>query len=270
MKSYALLTLALILFTRTFAQQPPKEFFDGIDSLYTNRTVAKTDFLIAIQKAPQFHGSYHFMGVIYLYEHKPDSAISSFIKSIALNEGNVNHTREMTYVRLINTYTQQQDFQDAFKTGWDAYNLYPDSRSISSAFKDACLWSYYIKHNQLDPAYLSADTKTEYVVKSIDEEYLILHNLRVDDHYLIIGNQSLVNKKGKYYDVFKCGVSNTRQTVEVDFRIDWDMNTYFGGIAGPTEEVSKNITLPVCERIGAMLVADDKTDLKAAIEKLLH
>ena len=259
-----------MLCTRTFAQQPPKEFFDGIDSLYTNRAVAKASFKVAIQKAPQFHGSYHFMGVIYLYEHKPDSAISSFIKSIALNEGNVNHTREMTYVRLINTYTQQQDFQDAFKTGWDAFNIYPDSKSIPGALKDACLWSYYIKHNQLDPAYLSTDMKTEYVVKSIDEEYLILHSLRVDDHYLVIGSQSLANKKGKYYDVFRCTVSNTKQNVEVDFKIDWDMNTYFSGMAGPTEEVTKDSKLPAYERVGAMLATDYKTDLKAAIEKLLH
>jgi tetratricopeptide (TPR) repeat protein len=254
---------------RTFAQQPPKEFFDGLDLLSTDHAHAKQDFQAAIQKAPQFHGSYHFLGVLYLYEHKPDSAIANFIKSIALNDGNVNHTREMAYVRLINTYTQQQDFQDAFKTGCDAYNLYPDSRSIFNALKETCLWSYYIKHNQLDPAYLSADIKQEYVVKSIDEEYLILHNLRVDDHYLAMNSQSLVSKNGHSYDVLKCVLSNTEQSVEVNFRIDWDMNVYFGGMPGPTREVIDNTQNPVYERVGAMLVSDNKTDLKEAIKKLL-
>ncbi len=65
----------------------------------------------------------------------------------------------MTYVRLISTYTEQQDFADSFKTGLDAYHAYPESRGIASALRDACLWSYYIKHNELDPSYLSADIK---------------------------------------------------------------------------------------------------------------
>jgi hypothetical protein len=266
-----LFTIAMLVSGITaFCQAPPKEFFDGLDNININQAEAKKDFSIAVTKAPQFHGSYHFLGVICLNEKKPDSAIWYFTKSIALNEGNINHTKEMTYVRLISTYTEQQDFADSFKTGLDAYHAYPDSRGISSALKDACLWSYYIKHNELDPSYLSADIKPEYVVNNIDEEYLIVRNLRVDDDYLSVNSQALVNKKNASYDVLKCIVSRSKKEVEVDFKINWDMGKYFGGKPGPTQEVISDNKAPAYERVGAALVSSLNPDLKTAIETVIH
>ena len=90
---------------KTFCQAPPAEFIKGITILTTNQPEAKKYLLLAVQKDSLFHGSYHFLGVIALNEHKNDSAIWYFKKSIRLNKGNVNHTTELTYIRLINTYT---------------------------------------------------------------------------------------------------------------------------------------------------------------------
>jgi tetratricopeptide (TPR) repeat protein len=269
-KPIILLTLMLMSGICAFCQTPPKEFFEGMDSLYTNPVLAKKDLQIAAAKMPQFHGTYHFLGVISLNEKKPDSAIVYFIKSIALNEGNINHTKEFTYVRLINTYAQQQDFANAFKTAWDAANLYPDSKVILATLHDLCLWSYYIKHNELDPGYLSPDIKPEYVVNNIDEEYLITRNLRVNDHPLATTEQKLVNKNTASYDVLKCVVTQTKQEVEVSFKINWDMGKYFGGKPGPAQEVISDTKNPVYERVGAMLVLDSKTDIKSSIEKMTH
>ena len=91
-----------------------------------------------------------------------------------LNQNNANHTKEFAYIRLINTYTYKLDFFDAYNTGKDAIMQYPDNKGIGTALRDAGLWAFYIYYNKLDPSYLSPVLKNEYVVKNIDEEYLIL------------------------------------------------------------------------------------------------
>jgi hypothetical protein len=162
-------------------KEPPAEFYNGIDLMKTDLQLAKKDFMLAIQKDSSFNVSFHFLGVIYLSEQKPDSAIWCFVKSIALNKGNVNHSQEFTYTRLINTYAAKLDFANAFAAGYDAYKLYPDNKAIELALKDACIWAFYIKHAELNPSYILPDMKAEYLVNSVDEEYLILRKVRVND-----------------------------------------------------------------------------------------
>jgi len=250
--------------------QAPQEFMTGLKLVGTDQEAAKKDFLMAIVKDSSFYGSYHFMGVICLNEHKPDSAIYYFKKSIALNKGNINHTREMAYARLISIYTDQEDFQNAFTTAWETFKEYPDNNVFSSALKDICLWSFYIKYDHLDPGYLSPEAKDEYVVNSIPEEYLIVRNLRVDGEYLNVAQQSLVEKNGASYDVLKCTLSRSKKEVVLNFKINWDMNKDFGGKTSPQQPVIDDASKPVYERVGAMLIADNKTDLKSAIEKMMH
>jgi hypothetical protein len=79
-----------------------------------------------------------------------------------------------------------------------------------------------------------------------------------------------VQKNGASYDVFKCTLSESKKEVEVDFKIDWDMGKYFSGKTVPTQEVIDNTKNPVYEKAGATLVADAKTDLQAAITKMLQ
>ena len=272
MKINFFLLAGLLLFQsiHSFCQQPPQEFYAGMDLVKTDQQEAKKYFLLAIQKDSSFHGSYHFLGVIYLNQHRPDSAIACFKKALELNKLNINHTKELDYVRLIAVYTYQQDFPDAFDIGWAALKLYPDNKSIASALREVCLWSFYINHDHLNPDYLSTEVRTDYVVTSIAQEYLILRHLNVKGEYLLMNSQALVQKNGASYDVFKCTLSESKKEVEVDFKIDWDMGKYFSGKTVPTQEVIDNTKNPVYEKAGTTLVADAKTDLQAAITKMLQ
>jgi hypothetical protein len=273
MKTKHILITLLILFKciSAFCQQPPPEFFNGLDLLQTDKTAAKKDFLVSIQKSPQFHGAYHFLGVIYLDEQKPDSAIWCFKKAVELNKANVNHTREMAYTRLVQTYLGQKDFKNAFDTGWEGLQQYADSKLIGTALRDNCLWSFYTIENGLDPAYLSTNIKPEYVVNCISEEYLILRNLRVNGESLQFTGQALVNKNGSAYDVLRCKYAGSGdKDTSVYFKINWDMNTYMGeGKVAPQQPVIDDTSKPVYDRVGASLVADNKAVLKDVIEKLL-
>lgn len=270
-KFFRLVALLLALSLPAFSQAPPQEFFNGLDHLTTDQPQAKKDFQAAIAKAPQFHGSYHFLGVIYINEHKPDSAIACFITSIGLNTGNVNHTREMAYVRLVQTYTQQQAFDKAFDAAWQSYKQYPDNRGIFRALHDLCLWAYYIRNNSLSPSYLSIDIQPEYVVKDIDEEYLITRNVHLGNDFVDVEGQSLVYKNKAAYDVLHCVTATAdKRKVDLSFKLDWDMGKYISGAHGPLSEVAADTRKPVYERAGALLLIDPKTDLKAGIEKMMQ
>jgi hypothetical protein len=232
--------LAILFFLKSsaaFCQALPQEFINGLRQINNDKPAAKLSFLAAVSKAPSFHGSYHFLGVIYLNDHKPDSAIWYLKKAVELNKQNVNHTTEFSYSRLIATFISKQDYENAFAAAWDAYKLFPESTALLSGLKDACLWAYYTKNNGLDPKYSSIDPRDEYVVNNIDEEYLIVRSLLVNDHNLNVAGQSPVNKKGSAFDVLTCSIAATNDSRKIDFKINWDMNKYFGGISGPTTEV---------------------------------
>jgi hypothetical protein len=85
-----------------------------------------------------------------------------------------------------------------------------------------------------------------------------------------MGSQSLKQINKLYYDVFSCTLSPSKKPIEVLFKINWDMNTYYGGKEPPTNPTINDTNSTVYEKAGAMLVADDKTDLKTAIEKFLN
>jgi tetratricopeptide (TPR) repeat protein len=261
--------LILIQSLTVFSQVPPEEFFKGLDLLNINKKEAKKEFLIAYKKDSLFHGTYHFLGVIYLADNQTDSAIYCFKKSIDLNKENINHTREMAYVRLLDTYLYQHDFNNSFSIAWEAYTQYPDNTSIKLGLNDVCLWSFYINHNSLDPSYLSQELKEEYVVNSVDEEYLIIRWVKINDQYLGVNSQSLIKKKRTSYDILKCTLSDSNETVDVKFKLNWDLDKYYGGRVTNTNEVYSNLDNPIYERIGALLVSDSKIDLDMEIKKLM-
>ena len=268
-------TKALLLFIaltflsiKAICQTPPKEFFEGINMVDADPQGAKMNLLLAVEKDSLFHGTYHFLGVLNFNERKLDSAIYYFKKSIALNSGNINHTKEMTYVRLINTYTYQHDFRNAFDVAWLTYKLYPDNNNIKLALQDLCLWSYYIKHGGLDASYLSPDAKDEYTVNCVPQEYLITRVLILKNEHLAVTGQALMHKNGAAYDVLYCETSKTKTKVELEFKLNWDMNKEFGGKPMPANQVISNAGNPIYERLGAVLATDRNADLKAEIKKL--
>ncbi len=251
-----------------FSQDPSEEFFKGIDLLNIDKAQAKKEFLIARDKDTSFYGTHHFLGTIYLDENKSDSAIYCFKKAIALNKENRNHTKEMTYVRLIDTYLYKYDFENSFSTAWKAYQSYPDNMVIKQDLKDICLWAFYIRHNKLDSTYLSSELKDEYIVNSVPEEYLILRKIRINDEYLVCTGQRLIKKKGNNYDVLSCVLSKSNEEIDVTFKLNWNVNKDMGDNLVNTTIVYNNPKIPIYERIGAKLAEDANIDLKQEIEKL--
>ena len=264
--------LLLFILTQSLialCQAPPEEFFEGLNLLSIDKTKAKTEFLAVLKKDTLFHGTYHFLGVIHLYENQLDSAILNFKKSIRLNTGNVNHTQEMTYVRLIDTYLYLHDFHNSFSVAWNAYLKYPNNQAIESGLKDVCLWSFHIEHNNLDSSYLSAEIKDEYVVNSVPEEYLIIRKIRVNDQYLIVNGQSLIKKKKVNYDILNCSTSDGKEQIDIKFKLNWDLDKDFGGKTANTDQIISDIDIPSHERIGALLVSDSEINLKKEIKSML-
>lgn len=245
MRTRNIVIIALILQSfNALCQAPPEEFFTGIKLFTTDKAEAKKNFLTAYQKAPEYFGTSNFLGMIYQNEHKPDSAIMFYKKSMLLNTTNINHTREFTCAHLINLYTYQHDFNNAFNAAWEAYKLYPDNREISTELKDVCLWSFYIKYNGLSADYLSPDAKDDYVVNSIPEEYLIARKIRIGDNGVNVTGQSLSNKNGASYDVLTCTTAKSNEKVILNFRINWDMGKDFGGKVAPTQPVINDTKAP--------------------------
>jgi len=120
----------------------------------------------------------------------------------------------------------------------------------------------------LNPWYISPDLKNEYVVNSVSEEYLIIRRIRVNGKYLNVVNQSLVSKDAGNFDVLKCVLSKSKDTVEVNFKLNWNLNKDFGGKPIDYRSVYSNDSNAVYERIGALLADDPKIDVKKEIGKI--
>lgn len=250
------------------SQTPPEEFFTGLDLMSSDIKEAKKEFTIALHKDSLFHGTYHFLGVICLRQEHYDSAIYYFRKTIALNTANERHTREMAYDRLIHAYLCKYDFKDAFDAAREAFLKYPENKGITRDLRDVCLWSYHIRHNGLDSTYLSPELRKEYIVNSVDQEYLIVRMIRIDDNALSVQSQSLRKIKKNSYDILTCAYFQNTKTIDVNFKINWDMDKYFGGKNGDPQRVYSNASNPVYVRIGALQVANDDIDLEEEIEKI--
>jgi len=274
MNKFRMLCVMLLLRSTTaFCQAPPPEFFDGLKIFTTNEGEAKKDFLMAIMKQPDYFGPYHFLGVIYDDEHRPDSAVYYYKKAILLNQGNINHTKEFSYVHLIGTYTLLHNFKDGFAVAWEGYNLYPDNKQIAAALKELCSWSFYIKYDHLDASYLSTDVKPEYIVNCINVEYLIMRKLKVGDESLVMVSQSLVNESNGSYDVFKCTLSKSKKEIELRFKLNWDMTKFIEGKHAPTDPVMADTKNPIYERAGALIIANaanPNLDMKTEIGKMMQ
>jgi hypothetical protein len=266
---YLACPLLIIFNSIGMAQVPSEEFFKGLDLLESDAKQAKVEFLTAIEKDSLFSGSYHFLGVIYLYESKTDSAILFFKKSISLNKDNINHTKEMTYVRLIDSYLNRHDFNNSFNIACKAHNEFPENKSIDRGLKDICLWSFYLKYDDLDSSFLSQEVRNEYIVNSIEQEYLIIRRLRIDDYYLVPAGQRLEKQKKINYDVITCNLSSGDKSIEIRFKLNWDLKVYYGGkIPNNIDEVIADIRNPIYERIGAMLIKDPQHDINSEIEHI--
>ncbi|RZL09491.1 MAG: hypothetical protein EOO89_21685 [Pedobacter sp.] len=233
----------------------------------TDRAEAKKGMLATIAKAPKFHGAYHFLGIIYADAGQQDSAMYNLLAAVYYNEANLNKTKEMSAARFIDAATRKQDFEAAFAVGYEMHKAYPENQAIAIALKDACLWSYYIRYAGLNPNYLSQIPNEEYEVTSINQEYLITRKLKQKGDPLQVQRVGLKQMNNANYDVFKYTATDQSEK-QIKFKLNWDMNTEFGGKASPVDQVIADKKASVTERLGAVLIKNGKADLKTEVEKL--
>jgi len=263
--------LIFLLFYSVPAFCQPEEFYAGLKLMSKDELAAKASFQLAIKKDSTYHGSYHYLGVICLEKHQLDSAAWYFSRALILNKNNDRHTKEFTYLRIIDTYLQKLDFAKACKFAYQAYQVYPKNPEFGIALKDVCLWSVYIKYDGLNPAYILPDLKTEYVVNSVAQEYLILRKIRVDGEYLMVTSQSYFKKDTSAYDQFDCHLSKSKKKITVDFKLNWKVDIgNSGGTPPDIDGLANDKARPVYERIGAMLIDDEQKDLRVAVKEVME
>lgn len=249
------------------AQSLKVEFNKGFELLDSNKIdEAKNQFRKIIELDSNEYGGYNFIGICFFKNKEFDSTIYYLQKSINRNIKNYNHSREMTIVRLCRTYLYRMDFKSAFDLAFNAYKEFPENTNIRRELMDICSWAYCIHHENLDSSYLSNEPKKEYNVTTIEQEYLIMKNLKVDDHNLSLMSQS-ADFKNKY-DYLKCMINKTNDSIELKFKLNWNLNKEFGGKAYDSNKVYKNNSLPIWDRLGAKLSDDKQIDLLVEVEKL--
>lgn len=268
MKKLVIIFILGLSYQAINAQSPPEAFFRGIELVTFDRAAAQKQFELAQEQDSLFPGTYHFLGVIAEENDDIAKARAYYEKSMFLNLENNNRTREMTFVRLIDTYLQETNFDKAFDLAWLAHKQYPHNNVILHALQDITLWSFYIQHNDLNPNYLSPDLQKEYTVNSVAEEYLILRNIYIDGNYLLFDSQKVVKRGRKFYDIVSCRFSETNEVVEVKFKLNWDLNKFGNGRVVDPVEVYNNDAFPIHERIGALLVSNDDINIGNEIKKL--
>lgn len=268
---FLILLLELTLFNSQIKAQNPQELANkGFDLIDKNEfTKAIVVFKELIELTPSNYGGYNFVGLCYSQSEEHDSTIYYLLKSIELNSANLKRSREMTISRLIRTYMQKYDFKSAFELAYKSSKEFPENPILKTDLKDVYLWSYNINFEKLNKSYINKKPIEEYNVTTVSQEYLIMRNLRVNDLKLNFIKQGL-NYEDKI-DILTCTYNKNADTIRLNFKINWDLNSEFGGkFYSNSDSEFKNIENNIWDRIGAKLNFDAKIDLIEEIDKILQ
>lgn len=266
MKNILPLIIFILLSNNCIAQNPPEEFIKGLDIFQKSPEKAKKLFHQAISKDSAFSGSYNFLGIIFQTEKQYDSAIYYLEKAVLLNTENVNHTKEMSIVRLSRTYLYTGNFKKAYETSSAGFKEFPESNQILQELKDVCAWAFNIKFNGLDSTYLLPDKLKSYTVNNIAQEYLILRNIVIEGNHLMMLSQGFDSKKKA--DILNCIVKKTNEKVELTFKINWDMDKDFGGKQADIDALLLRTDLTIWERLAAMHIKNPQLNFAETIKLL--
>jgi hypothetical protein len=165
----------------------------------------------------------HFLGVTYDIQNDFEKAILYYKESLKYNEK--SKSKLQTNIRLTKAYLRSLDFENAYKWAIIGVKDYPEYKSAKYSFYDVCKWSYYIKYHKLNSNYLTNRFLIdEYIVNSIEEEYLILRNIRSKkDRYPVFKSQRTDIK----YDYITCSYSREKEKFEIKFKKSWRNNSDF-------------------------------------------
>lgn len=268
-KLFLICTILTILNFNSFSQNPQEIANKGFELIEQNNYEEATKvFKNLIALAPTNYGGYNFVGLCYSQGIEYDSTIFYLKKSIELNSANFKNSREMTISRLIRTYLQKMDFKSAFELAYNSLKEFPNNNNLKTDLKDVCLWSYNINFEGFDKTYISRKPKDFYEVTSVSQEYLVLRHLRINDLKLNLITQKLDGENNS--DILVCGYNNGKDTINLIFKIKWDMNKEFGGkLFSNPEKESENKNNYIWDRIGAKLINEPKLALIEEIEKII-
>lgn len=261
-------TLLFSLITNiTVAQKIANEINTGFEHLDKGEiNEAKSKFRKVIDAIPNEYYGYNYLGYCYLKNKEYDSSIFYFNKSIDLNKANKQHSKEMTISSLSKAYLYKRDFKNAFETLVNASRENKYNLNFVKHLKDVCLWSYYIKNEELDINYLSQDMLKSYIVTNAAHEYLIMRIIKIKNHSLTFMNQKYNSKENS--DLLTCSVNKTSDSIVLVFKLNWDINKEIGGKSFNPEKFYDNVSNTIWERIGAKLSYDSKTEVLTEVDKL--
>jgi hypothetical protein len=117
------------------------------------------------------------IGNSYYHLHKLDSAIHYYKETLLLDD--IHRINQRTVLNLSRAYLQKGDIESAFTTTLNHLKKNLDDKAALAELQDICLWAYLIKHQYLNPEYLTDYIKKpSYIINSVAAQRLIARNIR--------------------------------------------------------------------------------------------
>lgn len=270
MKRILVISLSMMLIfifqSASFSQRPPEAFFEGLNNYTSNPALAKTQFEKAINDDSTFFGSYNFLGTILDQEKNYDAAIKNLLTAVRLNANNVSHTREMTLEHLCRVYLHMGNFELAYHTALKSINEFPENKSLVYQLREVCLWAYNTQYAGLSKEYLHPVIKPDYLVNGVSQEYLIMRNITVNNQSLHFMSQYYNGKKN--IDVLKCSFNDSKDSVNLVFKLGWEVLKTFGDNMPDYKVVYTDKAAKIWFRLGAILSSEKDIDILKEIGKI--
>lgn len=206
-------------------------------------------FLLSVYKEMPRPLCCYWLALAYDVENERESAIFYYKEAIK------NSTRKpqlAAWDNLIRAQLRELDFEAAYATAWEAMQKYPGNKVFIEEFKEVCKWSYFINHLNFDKAYLSStELQKEYEVKTINEQELIIKNIRNQQgHFLHVGNRQY---KGTY-ELWKCSYNGSKTSIDVKFKLkDHDIDRQLELEAATAKAAFNDTNNSISVRVGALL-----------------
>lgn len=118
-----------------------------------------------------------YLGQSYDRLGKLDSAIYYYEKALEY-QTNTRPDQNILF-NLGRAYLRNQDYSNAYTRAFQNMMIFPDKDLFFEEFEEICLWSYLIKHQNLNAEYLTEwSFKDNYIVNTSVEQRIVVMNIR--------------------------------------------------------------------------------------------
>jgi tetratricopeptide (TPR) repeat protein len=218
---------------------------------------AKTSLLAVYKEMPRPLCCY-WLAMAYDIESNLDSAIYYYDQCIK----NSQKPQLAALDHLIRAYLRLLKFDKAYELAWQAMLDYPGNKVFIEAFKEVCLWAYFLKHHKLDKNYLTNTVLLkEYNTKTITEQSLIIKNIRDNKgQYLHVGNRQ---HKG-HYEIWKCRFNNSKTALDIKFHLaSHDLDHHIELQHKQAQKIFNDTNELLYIRLGALMASTPFSDKQA-------